>query len=167
VLATALGLALWPLSTADIPVNSSGSLQVETYLDQVERLKASGRELPELHLSQMHLNAFLGQNADVDQLKLLGAVVTQDQILVMANEPLGPLKLSSRLILKPADGSNQEMVPSQLFVGQLPLPLALVRPWTERIISVFGLGVDPVLLDDLRIRSAHPGKLTVGGTPDA
>jgi hypothetical protein len=163
VLAGLCVLIFWPLPSEDIPVTGIHSTQVEQYLSQIRSLRGTGQEIPEISLPQRYLNAFLGQNAEPDQGKLLGAELSEDRILVMSREPLlGPLSLSSRLELSSGGDASSPVMPVNFYVGQLPLPLALVPLWTQRISGAFDLQVEPELLEELRIRSVSDSRLVVG-----
>jgi hypothetical protein len=150
-LVAVIGLSLWPYSTVDIPGGEDPSRQVERYLEEVRRRMEAGADVPTALISQRNLNAFLGQNADPENSKLIGALLSESRILFLANEPLGPFQLSTRLVLKPVEGTTTPFVPENLWVGHLPLPTAWATPWTQQLADRFDLDLENALWDRLRI----------------
>lgn len=161
-LAAGIGLALWSHPASDIPDAFGSGQGVERILEAVKSNLDGAQALPEITFSQQNLNAFLGQNANSGERKVLGAQLVDNRILVMANEPLGPLNLSSRLELLPQGGSGSPLRPTKLYIGRLPLPLVLVPFWSERVSAVFGLPWDQELYDTLEIKRAYFGGMVIG-----
>lgn len=148
VIVAAFGLAFWPYARLSVPSARDPGQQVERYLALLTEAVGNDQKLPVARFSQNNLNAFLGKNNRPDDSKLLGVVLSSPQLELIANEPLGPFNLSTRLVLKP--GSRPErMVVSDLWVGHLPLPGFWAKPWTRSLAKRFDLGVDASVWDAL------------------
>lgn len=150
-LVAVIGLALWPYPAVDVPVANDRSRQVERFLEEVRKRRASGTEVPTAVISQRNLNAFLGQNSDSDARKLLGTLLSESRILLIANEPVGPFNISTRLVLAPVEEEQGPFVPENFLVGHLPLPVAVVPEWTKQLADRFDLNLDPEVWEEMRI----------------
>lgn len=156
----AVGLAFWPYSALTVPVATDDSNQVERYLAIAEEALDKETAISEARISERNLNAYLGQNADPDSNRLLGAVINAPRIIVIANEPLGPFNLSTRVMLEPAgEGAGYEV--RDLWVGHLPLPTWWAKPWTISLAKRFELEADKRLWDHLRVRRAESSHVYV------
>lgn len=164
-LVAVLGLVFWPYSAMDVPRASDSTQQVARYLEEVDRRRDAGLPVPRALISQRNLNAFLGQNSDPDAHKLLGVLLSEDRILLVANEPVGPFHLSTRLVLRPAEGTGGPFLPADLWVGHLPLPTSLVTPWTQQLADRFGLELDPELWEMFRISGVGRNGVVVDVLP--
>lgn len=154
------GLAFWPYSALSVPQGSDESKQVERYLEIAEKALDDGTPIQEARISERNLNAYLGQNSDPDSSLLLGGILNSPRVLVIANEPVGPFHLSTRVVLDPAeDGSGYDV--TDLWVGHLPLPALWAKPWTISLAKRFGLGADKRLWDHLRIRRVESSHVYV------
>ncbi|MDF3130351.1 hypothetical protein P0Y35_14180 [Kiritimatiellaeota bacterium B1221] len=159
-----IGLAFWPYASLTVPVASDPGRQVERYLKIVENTLGSETELPVSKISQRNLNAFLGQNNDPDTHKLLGAVVSGSEIELIANEPMGPFNLSTRVVIdpQPAEGANPVSI---FWIGHLPLPGFWAVPWTRSMADRFDLDLEPEFWNHLEITEVNSGIVSVTYTP--
>lgn len=156
----AVGLAFWPYSALSVPQGTDDSKQMERYLEIAEKALDDGTPIQEARFTERNLNAYLGQNSDPDSSRLLGAILNSPRVLVVANEPVGPFHLSTRVVLDPAaDGSGYEV--TDLWVGHLPLPTFWAKPWTISLAKRFDLEVDRRMWDHLRIRRVESSHVYV------
>ncbi|MEX2608146.1 MAG: zinc ribbon domain-containing protein [Kiritimatiellia bacterium] len=156
----AVGLAFWPYSALSVPQGTDDSKQVERYLAIAEDALDKETPIAEARFSERNLNAYLGRNSDPDASLLLGAILNSPRVLVIANEPVGPFHLSTRVVLDPAeDGAGYEV--TDLWVGHLPLPTLWAKPWTISLAKRFELKVDPRMWDHLRILRVESSHVTV------
>lgn len=146
-----IGLAFWPYSALSVPQGTDDSKQMERYLAIAEKALDDGTPIQEARFTERNLNAYLGQNSDPDASLLLGAILNSPRLLVIANEPLGPFHLSTRVVLDPVEGGSGYEV-TDLWVGHLPLPTIWAKPWTISLAKRFELKADQRLWDHLRIQ---------------
>jgi len=161
ILVSIFGLVLWPYAAVDVPVSSDQSRLVQRYVDEVERQRDSGGRMASILIPQRSLNAFLGQHGDSEAGKLLGTLVSESRILLIANEPLGPFNLSTRLVLKPEEGTTTPFVPTKFWVGHLPLPTAISKPWTQQLADRFELELDSELWDEVKVKTVSRDGIVV------
>ena len=159
-----IGLAFWPYASLSVPVAKDPGQQVKRYLKIVEETIGTDTQLPIYKISQANLNAFLGQNNQEDINKLLGAVVSAPEIELIANEPLGPFNLSTRVVLAPQSG-NAENIVSTFWVGHLPLPGFWAAPWTRSMSNRFDLDLKPEFWDHLKISRVEGMSVVVTYAP--
>jgi hypothetical protein len=145
-----VGLAFWPYSAQNIPAVTDNSNQVERYLAIAVDALEKGTSIQVARISQRNLNAFLGRNGDPENNKLLRAIINTPRILVIANEPVGPIHLSTRIVLDEVeDGTGYEV--ADLWVGHMPMPSFWAKPWTISLARRFELDLDNRLWDHLRV----------------
>ncbi len=159
-----VGLAFWPYASLTVPIASDPGKQVERYLQIVENTIGSETELPVSKISQRNLNAFIGQNNEPDNNKLLGVVISGSEMELIANEPIGPFNLSTRVVVDPQAGDAENMV-SIFWVGHLPLPGFWATPWTRSLADRFDLDLEPELWNHLKISGVSGGIVSVTYTP--
>lgn len=145
-----VGLAFWPYAAVKVPVSSDPGNQVEKYLVVVTDALDTQKTLPQARISERNLNAYLGMNNSPEERKLLGVVLSSSTLQLLANEPLGPFNVSTRLVMKPQEGHNQPVV-TDFWVGHLPLPAFWAKPWTRSLSNRFDLDVEPELWDHIEI----------------
>ncbi|MGA0333491.1 MAG: hypothetical protein ACO3N7_08000 [Kiritimatiellia bacterium] len=149
-LVAVLALAFWPYAATTIPAGQDPNKQVERYLAVVEEAIDQGKELPVTRISEPNVNAFVGQNNEEQKRKLLGIRLNTPRLELIANEPLGPFNLSTRLLMEPPEGGGAP-VPVNFWVGHLPLPPFWAKPWTRSLAARFDLELAPELWEHLRI----------------
>lgn len=148
----AFGLAFWPYAAVKVPTGRDPGQQVARYVEGVNRALENHQEnLPPARFSQNNTNAFIGRNNRPDDRLLAGVIFSGSDLELIVNEPLGPLNLSTRLLMKPAAGGGAPVV-TDFWIGHLPLPAFWAKPWTRSLARRLDLGLDPVLWDHLQIQ---------------
>lgn len=164
VIVAAVGLAFWPYASVSVPVARDPGKQVTHYLALVNQAVENKQELPVGRFSQNNLNAFIGQNNRPDDSFLLGVVLSSPNLELIANEPIGPFNLSTRLAMKPGESAGHLEV-SDFWLGHLPLPGFWAKPWTRSLSKRFELELDPALWDHLEIQKVESASVFVKFKP--
>jgi hypothetical protein len=158
------GLALWPYASLSVPVSEDSSKSFERYLGLVEDAIENEQSLAVARIPQRNLNAYLGMNNQQDENKILGVVYGSTDLELIANEPLGPFNLSTRMVLKPSDDASFLRV-SDFWVGHLPLPAFWVKPWSQSLADRFDLELRKTLWDHLTLLKLERSQLFIEFQP--
>lgn len=159
-----IGLAFWPYNSQRVPTGVDPVQQVKRYLAEVDSALEKGSMLPVASISERNLNAFLGQKNVESESKLLGVILSAPGLELIANEPVGPFHLSTRIVMKPREGSRKPVV-TDFWVGHLPLPAFWAKPWTRSMSDRLKLGLDAALWDHLSIEGVQSKSVAVSFQP--
>lgn len=160
VLVAIFGLALWPYSSLRVPLASDPGNMVERYLMAAENALENENPLPLARFPESNINAYLGKNNLPDENKLLGTLFSGRELDLIANEPLGPFNVSTRIVLSPSEKTNQLEV-SDFWIGHLPLPAFWAKPWSQSVSRRFKLNTDYELWDHLDVMGIEEENLYI------
>lgn len=158
------GLAFWPYATLSVPVSEDTSNMFGRYLGLVEAAIESEESLPLARIPRRNLNAYLGKNNQPDQNKLVGAVYSSPDLELIANEPMGPFNLSTRIVMKPSEEAS-ELIVSDFWLGHLPLPAFWAKPWSQSLAGRFDLDVNERVWDHLTLMKLEGAQLYIEFQP--
>ncbi|WFB37115.1 hypothetical protein P3T73_04995 [Kiritimatiellota bacterium B12222] len=160
VVIAAVALAFWPYAKKSVPVGRDPGRQMEQYLLLADKAFSDGTTLPEARFSERNINAYIGQNNDENAGKLMGVILSAPNAQFIANEPVGPFNLSTRVMLKPK-GEEGSLEVTDFWIGHLPLPTMLVKAWTYSLSERFDLNLDQELWNQLTLEQVKDSQLYV------
>lgn len=165
-----VALALWPFAAPGGVVYGNAA-PVEAYVARVDAALAAKRPVPSVVLTESDLNAFLMRNRLKDESEdgggdVLRTRISAGRVLLIANEKAGPLHISTRLVLLAEDQAEPPAVDS-FWLGHLPLPAFMAKPWTVSLARRFSLGLDRRMWNDVRIQRADRYRVVLGEAPPA
>jgi hypothetical protein len=146
-----IGLICWPHAAIDVPIQTDPSAQVERFLEEVARRRGTGVPVPRTVFSQRNLNAFLGEHSDPGSMVYSGILVSETSILLVINEPFGPIELSTRLILEPPEEETGPFTATNLWIGHFPVSPRLAKAWTQAMAERLELGLHRDLWNEITL----------------
>ncbi len=162
LLVLSLLLLFWPF----FPVGSTGASarvgEPRAALENWDRERLAGHPLSQQVLHEAPLNTYLdslvpaGRDLRVD--------IERDRLVLISNEPIGPLTLSTRIVLSSPTPSDPPQVQS-LWLGHLPLPPSRAPQLLRGLSRRLALPIDPSLFQLLRVLRLNSSAITLGPPP--
>jgi hypothetical protein len=151
-------LIFWPCA----PVGSDGlkgrDAELVTLLEHYQREIDANAPLTPIIVNERVFNRYVGERLDPN--RRLSVDIDAGRMVMIANEPIGPLTLSTRVVLG-WDEKTREVAVTGAWIGHFPVPPSRGPGMIRRLSRRFGLDFPESLWDQMRVRRLDSERITL------